>query len=82
MTSDGIATAALLAIPTLDVIEVLGYSHYPDFNTFNLDGKKINVNVQLSSYNAFKQRLYISTPKLIDLSAITGSSVLQWSHAS
>lgn len=81
LTSSGTTTATALPIPTLDVIEVLGYSHYPDFTSFTLDGKKLNVNVQLSSYNAFKQILFISTPNLIDMSSVAGTSVLQWRHA-
>ncbi|VDL71286.1 unnamed protein product [Nippostrongylus brasiliensis] len=68
-----------VAIPTLDVIEILGYEYYPVLTSFYLNGAKINVNAQTSSYNPISHRLFISTKNFISLSA--GSSfVLTWTH--
>ncbi|EPB70955.1 glycosyl hydrolase, family 31 [Ancylostoma ceylanicum] len=72
--------AKSLAIPTLDTIEIFNYNHYPDYTSFLLNGKKINIDVQSSSYSPFTKILYISTKKLIDLSTGTLAN-LTWSHS-
>ncbi|XGW25367.1 hypothetical protein V3C99_006640 [Haemonchus contortus] len=66
-------------IPTLDVIEILGYDFYPIFTTFTLNGAKVNIDTQASSYMPLSRRLYISTKNLIPL-AKSNSFVLSWSH--
>ncbi|RCN51727.1 glycosyl hydrolase, family 31 [Ancylostoma caninum] len=72
-----------VSIPSLDVIEVLGYGYYPNFSSFQLNGKKVNINVQTSSFSPFSRRLLISTPNLVKLSDYASSDgrfVLSWSH--
>lgn len=68
-----------VSIPTLDVIEILGYDYFPSFTSFYLNGQKINVNVQTSSYSQVSRRLFISTKRLIDLQMATDFT-LTWSH--
>ncbi|CAJ0608575.1 unnamed protein product [Cylicocyclus nassatus] len=72
--------AKSLPVPTLDTLEIFGYSFYPDFTSFQLNGKKVNINVQTSSYSPHTQILYISTKNLIDISTGT-STTLTWKHA-
>ncbi|KIH66498.1 glycosyl hydrolase, family 31 [Ancylostoma duodenale] len=71
-----------VSIPSLDVIEVLGYGYYPNFSNFQLNGKKVNINVQTSSFSPFSRRLLISTSNLVKLSDYTpsGGFILSWSH--
>ncbi|CAJ0930918.1 unnamed protein product, partial [Mesorhabditis belari] len=65
-------------LPTLDIIDIVGYDYTPDFNSFYLNGKRININIQTSSYSPFTRRLFISTKNLIDMNA--ESTTLAWSH--
>ncbi|PAV80118.1 hypothetical protein WR25_02992 [Diploscapter pachys] len=69
-------------IPPLSIIEALGYPATPDFNSFILNGNKVNINVQLSSYSAITKRLFINTPKLIGLRTIASPFTLKWNHSS
>ncbi|KAK6043637.1 glycosyl hydrolase, family 31, partial [Cooperia oncophora] len=62
-----------------DVIEILGYDFYPSFASFTLNGVKVNIDTQSSSYMALSRRLYISTKNLINLST-TQDFQLSWSH--
>uniref|UniRef100_A0A7I4Y3Y9 P-type domain-containing protein n=1 Tax=Haemonchus contortus TaxID=6289 RepID=A0A7I4Y3Y9_HAECO len=73
--------AKSLNIPTVDTLEIFNYNYYPDFSSFMLNGKKVNINVQTSSYNPHQKILYISTKNLIDISG-QGSANLSWKHSS
>ncbi|KAK5978421.1 hypothetical protein GCK32_012998 [Trichostrongylus colubriformis] len=66
-------------IPTLDVIEILGYDFYPIFSSFTLNGVKVNIDTQASSYMSLSRRLFISTKNLINLSKADAFE-LSWSH--
>ncbi|KAK6057304.1 glycosyl hydrolase, family 31, partial [Cooperia oncophora] len=69
-----------LAVPTIDTVEIFNYRFYPDFSSFTLNGKKVNINVQTSSYNPYKSILYVSTKNLIDISG-EGFANLSWKHS-
>ncbi|KJH46330.1 glycosyl hydrolase, family 31 [Dictyocaulus viviparus] len=72
--------ATSLVIPTLDTLEIFNYKYFPDFNSFTLNGRKINVDVQSSSYQPFTKILSITTRNFIDLSKETISN-LSWKHS-
>jgi len=74
--------AQQLPIPTLDILEVLGYTYTPDFNSFKLNNNPVSIDTQLSNYNSATNRLFISTARLIDISTIGAgtSSVMTWNH--
>ncbi|KAK6019628.1 hypothetical protein OSTOST_14730 [Ostertagia ostertagi] len=74
---DGCDTS--VQIPTLDVIEIMGYDFYPQFTTFTLNGFKINIDTQSSSYLPLSRRLYIKTKNLINLSNADAFE-LSWTH--
>ncbi|KAK6746809.1 hypothetical protein RB195_000206 [Necator americanus] len=73
-----------VTIPSLNLIDVFGYGYYPDFTSFQLDGKKVNINVLTSSFSPITRRLVISTDNLVTLSNYVNSSnnrfLLSWNH--
>uniref|UniRef100_A0A914UHD1 Glycosyl hydrolase family 31 C-terminal domain-containing protein n=1 Tax=Plectus sambesii TaxID=2011161 RepID=A0A914UHD1_9BILA len=73
-----------ITVPKLNIIDVLGYTHTADFNSFKLDGRSVQINTQLSSNNVFRKHLIINTPNLIDLTALNTAqqspSLLTWNH--
>lgn len=77
--ADMLSLQGSIALPTLDIIEIFNYPSPPNFRSFLLNGKSVNVNVQSSTYSGITKTLYISTVGLIDL---TSSEVitLQWSN--
>jgi hypothetical protein len=71
-----------LTIPTLDVVEALGYAYTPNFTSFTLNGLPVTIDTGASSYTASTKRLLISTARLIDLNQATPSNplIFSWNH--
>ncbi|EGT52649.1 hypothetical protein CAEBREN_12391 [Caenorhabditis brenneri] len=72
--------SSTISLPTLDIIEIFNYPKAPNFRSFTVNGKTVNINVQKSTYSGVTKTLYISTPGLIDLTS-ADSIVIQWSNA-
>ena len=72
--------SSTISLPTLDIIEIFNYPKAPNFRSFTINGKAVNINVQKSTYSGITKTLYISTVGLIDLTS-SDSIVLQWSNA-
>ncbi|KAK6051888.1 hypothetical protein COOONC_10607 [Cooperia oncophora] len=72
--------AKKLVIPTLDIIEIFNYVSRPDFGSFSIDGKKVNINIHTSHYDDQKKILYISSEKLMDISK-QGTTTLSWKNS-
>lgn len=69
------------AIPTLDIIDVIGYGYNPQLDKAQLDGKSISISMQTSRYDRTNKHLHIETNKLINLSK--GSKItFTWPHSS
>ncbi|EGT42649.1 hypothetical protein CAEBREN_25327 [Caenorhabditis brenneri] len=68
-----------VTLPTLDIIEIFNYPSPPNFRSFLLNGKSVNVNVQSSTYSGITKTLYISTQFLIDLTS-ADVITLSWSN--
>ncbi|CAB3404386.1 unnamed protein product [Caenorhabditis bovis] len=68
-----------VSLPTLDIIEIFNYKYAPNFGSFRLNGKPVNINVQTSSYSAITKRLYISTKGLINLN-VGDQLILEWTN--
>ncbi|KHJ78816.1 hypothetical protein OESDEN_21559 [Oesophagostomum dentatum] len=70
-----------LNIPTLDTVEIFNYNNTADFNTFKLNGKKVELDQKALSYNKDTKILTISKKGLIDLTS--GESIeLSWENVS
>ena len=67
-----------VSLPTLDTLEIFNFPAQPDFNSFQLNGKKINVNVQTSQYSPITKILTISTKNLIQISTATQVFLFFW----
>ncbi|CAJ0598366.1 unnamed protein product [Cylicocyclus nassatus] len=60
-------TADCLKIPTLDTLEIFNYRDHPRFDSFVLDGEKVEIDRRASYYNEDKYILYITKKNFIDL---------------
>ncbi|EPB70958.1 SANTA protein [Ancylostoma ceylanicum] len=72
--------SASLQIPTLDTLEIFNYRYHPDFNSFQLNNKEIDIDVEISSYDPNTAILYISSEHLIKMTG-KGPFVLKWEHS-
>ncbi|KHN85505.1 Maltase-glucoamylase, intestinal [Toxocara canis] len=69
-----------IKLPSLDIIDVIGYNYFPDLHKAMLNGKPAAIDLKKSSYSMLTKRLYIEATNLIKLP--TGSKVtLTWPHS-
>ncbi|XGW11781.1 hypothetical protein V3C99_012895 [Haemonchus contortus] len=69
-----------LTIPTIDTLEIFNYNYYPDFSSFKLNGKKVDIDTQNSHYDNIKGILYITTKNLVNVSSGDLAN-LTWEHS-
>ncbi|KAJ1363754.1 hypothetical protein KIN20_023685 [Parelaphostrongylus tenuis] len=74
-----IRQAKSFSVPTLDTLEILNYKYFPDFTSFMLNGKTVNVDTKLSSYKPSTKVLSVAMRNFIDMS--TGTINLSWRHS-
>ncbi|CAI4224412.1 unnamed protein product [Auanema sp. JU1783] len=74
-----IQTAESVAIPSLAVIEILGYDFTPDFNSFKANGKTVLIDQSTSSYNKSKRVLYVKASNI--LTNMKSSTTISWNHS-
>lgn len=67
-------------MPTLDVIEIFGYNHQPDFQTFTLNKKAIDIQKSKSSYDKEKKIFRINIINLIDFTKNEPVWKLSWKN--
>jgi alpha-glucosidase (family GH31 glycosyl hydrolase) len=67
-------------INSLDIIEVLGYGHNPNWNSFKWNGSPVQVDQGSSHADPGKKLLYIKTNNFINLNSFSGTATLTWSH--
>ncbi|VDM96215.1 unnamed protein product [Thelazia callipaeda] len=66
-----------LAVPSLDIIDIISYQCSADFSTATING--IRLNISADAVKQIKAQLYIKSRKLIDLSS-QKDVLLKWSH--
>uniref|UniRef100_F1KSW9 Maltase-glucoamylase n=1 Tax=Ascaris suum TaxID=6253 RepID=F1KSW9_ASCSU len=72
--------AAKIVLPSLDIIDVIGYNYYPDLHKATLNGREAHMDLKKSSYSMLTKRLYIETAKFIKL-PILSKVILTWPHS-
>uniref|UniRef100_A0A1I7ZM87 Alpha-glucosidase n=1 Tax=Steinernema glaseri TaxID=37863 RepID=A0A1I7ZM87_9BILA len=63
-------------MPALETIEILGYEGTPNFDTFTVNGKRLSVDLQESSYSPFTQVLVIHATNLIPPNELSNHIIL------
>lgn len=71
---------AKIVLPSLDIIDVIGYNYYPDLHKAMLNGREAHMDLKKSSYSMLTKRLYIETAKFIKL-PILSKVILTWPHS-
>ncbi|CAG9537346.1 unnamed protein product [Cercopithifilaria johnstoni] len=72
-------TAVGLVVPTLDVVDVIGYRYHPKLNEVWLNGMLVEIDIQQSHYDDSKNRLLIIKKNLVNI-ANGKKQTLSWSH--
>ncbi|VIO86322.1 Uncharacterized protein BM_BM5229 [Brugia malayi] len=72
-------TAIGLVVPTLDVVDVIGYRYQPNLSEVWLNGIPVKIDLQQSHYDSSKNRLLIVKKNLVKI-ANGKKQILSWSH--
>ncbi|VBB29260.1 unnamed protein product [Acanthocheilonema viteae] len=72
-------TATGLVVPTLDVVDIIGYRYHPKLDEVRLNGMPIKIDTQQSHYDSSKNRLLIVKRNLMNI-ANGKKQTLSWSH--
>uniref|UniRef100_A0A158Q8C6 alpha-glucosidase n=1 Tax=Elaeophora elaphi TaxID=1147741 RepID=A0A158Q8C6_9BILA len=72
-------TAVRLVIPTLDVMDIIGYRYQPNLSEVWLNGKLVEIDIQQSHYDSSKNRLLIAKRNLVNI-ASGKKQTLSWHH--
>uniref|UniRef100_A0A0M3KE34 Maltase-glucoamylase n=1 Tax=Anisakis simplex TaxID=6269 RepID=A0A0M3KE34_ANISI len=70
-----------LKIPSLDIIDIIGYDYFPDLHKATMNGKAVSIDLSKSSYNILTKRLYIETDQFIKW-PLRSKITLTWPHTS
>lgn len=66
-------------MPTLDVVDVIGYHYHPKLNEVWVNGISVEIDIQQSHYNSSTNRLLIVKKNLVNI-ASGKKQTLSWSH--
>uniref|UniRef100_A0A8R1XWR3 P-type domain-containing protein n=1 Tax=Onchocerca volvulus TaxID=6282 RepID=A0A8R1XWR3_ONCVO len=72
-------TAVGLVVPTLDVVDIIGYQYHPSLSEMWLNGIPIKIDNQKSYYDSSKNRLLIVKKNLLNI-ANGEKQTLSWYH--
>ncbi|VDK71935.1 unnamed protein product [Litomosoides sigmodontis] len=72
-------TAVGLAVPTLDIVDIIGYRYHPKLSAVWLNDKPIEIDMQQSYYDDSRSRLLITKMNLVNIGN-GKKQTLSWSH--
>uniref|UniRef100_A0A915PSC0 alpha-glucosidase n=1 Tax=Setaria digitata TaxID=48799 RepID=A0A915PSC0_9BILA len=72
-------TAVGLTVPTIDVVDIIGYHYQPKLDEVRLNEKLIKIDTEKSHHDSSKNRLLIMKRNMIDI-ANGKKQTLSWSH--
>uniref|UniRef100_A0A183CUI4 Maltase-glucoamylase, intestinal n=1 Tax=Gongylonema pulchrum TaxID=637853 RepID=A0A183CUI4_9BILA len=75
-------TAKGLTVPSIDILDIIGYHYKADLDEAMLNGKPAKISLQTSHYDSLRSRLLIKTTNLLEIGkAAPGSKLtLSWPH--
>lgn len=75
-------TSKRLTVPTIDILDIIGYHYYPNLDEAMLNGKPVKINMQSSYYDSLRGRLFIKTVNLLNIGKAEQMSklTLLWPH--
>lgn len=68
-----------LVVPSLDVVDVIGYCYHPELSEVRLNGMLVKIDIQHSYYDNTKNRLMLVKKDLVEISS-GKKHTLSWTH--